>query len=175
MVDIRMSNGIHIQQRNLNHGGRGHLVEKLETLCWALRVWINSISWRTFMIWGTNTNECFRLSISSIVEHEYEVVRYKAADGSIIDGYFSCAGEAEIIDVESSELLEYFLDSTFCLPQRWLLYNWQLYCRTIHMPTGWWAQELFVLWQWQDGESIGSLPYDYIHLQDAGCFCIAIL
>lgn len=33
MVDIRMSNGIHIQQRNLSHDGLKHLVEKLEALC----------------------------------------------------------------------------------------------------------------------------------------------
>lgn len=26
-----------------------------------------------------------------------------------------------------------------------------------------------------DDESIGSLPYDHIHLQDTGCFCLAIL
>lgn len=37
--------------------------------------------------------------ISSIVEHDYELVRYKALDGSIIDGYFPCDGEAGIIDV----------------------------------------------------------------------------
>ncbi len=33
MVDIRMSNGDHIQQRNLNHAGLIQLVEKLEALC----------------------------------------------------------------------------------------------------------------------------------------------
>ena len=33
LVDIRMSNGIHIQQRNLSHAGLQQLVEKLEGLC----------------------------------------------------------------------------------------------------------------------------------------------
>ncbi|KAA5402051.1 hypothetical protein [Bacteroides cellulosilyticus] len=33
MVDIRMSNGVHIQQRNLSPDGLKHLVEKLEALC----------------------------------------------------------------------------------------------------------------------------------------------
>ena len=33
MVDIRMSNGVHIQQRNLSHDGLKHLVENLEGLC----------------------------------------------------------------------------------------------------------------------------------------------
>lgn len=33
MVDIRMSNGVHIQQRNLSHAGLIQLVEKLEALC----------------------------------------------------------------------------------------------------------------------------------------------
>lgn len=30
--------------------------------------------------------------ISSIVEHEYEFIRYKSFDGSILDGYFPCDG-----------------------------------------------------------------------------------
>lgn len=33
LVDIRMSNGVHIQQRNLSHAGLTQLVEKLEVLC----------------------------------------------------------------------------------------------------------------------------------------------
>lgn len=33
MVDIRMTNGIHIQQRNLTYDGLQGLVEKLEVLC----------------------------------------------------------------------------------------------------------------------------------------------
>lgn len=33
LVDIRMSNGVHIQQRNLSHSGLKDLVEKLEALC----------------------------------------------------------------------------------------------------------------------------------------------
>lgn len=33
MVDIRMTNGIHIQQRNLSYDGLKRLVEKLEALC----------------------------------------------------------------------------------------------------------------------------------------------
>lgn len=33
LVDIRMSNGIHIQQRNLSYDGLKRLVEKLEVLC----------------------------------------------------------------------------------------------------------------------------------------------
>lgn len=33
LVDIRMSNGAHIQQRNLSHSGLKELVEKLEALC----------------------------------------------------------------------------------------------------------------------------------------------
>lgn len=33
LVDIRMSNGMHIQQRNLSYDGLKDLVEKLEALC----------------------------------------------------------------------------------------------------------------------------------------------
>lgn len=33
MVDIRMSNGIHIQQQNLSYDGLKRLVENLEALC----------------------------------------------------------------------------------------------------------------------------------------------
>lgn len=33
LLDIRMSNGIHIQQRNLSYDGLKQLVEKLEALC----------------------------------------------------------------------------------------------------------------------------------------------
>lgn len=33
MIDIRMSNGMHIQQRNLNYQSLKRLVEKLEVLC----------------------------------------------------------------------------------------------------------------------------------------------
>lgn len=28
--------------------------------------------------------------ISSIVEHDYELIRYKTLEGTIIDGYFPC-------------------------------------------------------------------------------------
>lgn len=37
--------------------------------------------------------------VSEIVEHEYEVLRYKMKDGKICDGYFPCDGEPEIIDI----------------------------------------------------------------------------
>lgn len=58
--------------------------------------------------------------LSSIVEHEYEVVRYKAVDGSIIDGYFPCVGEAEIIYVvpgthASSSFLAYLAFNKYVL------------------------------------------------------------
>lgn len=33
LLDIRMSNGIHIQQRNLSYAGLKRLVENLEALC----------------------------------------------------------------------------------------------------------------------------------------------
>jgi len=33
MIDLRMSNGMHIQQRNLSYQGLKRLVEKLEGLC----------------------------------------------------------------------------------------------------------------------------------------------
>lgn len=33
LVDIRMTNGIHIRQRNLDYSGLRRLVEKLEVLC----------------------------------------------------------------------------------------------------------------------------------------------
>lgn len=33
LIDIRMSNGLHIQQRNLSYQGLKSLVEKLEVLC----------------------------------------------------------------------------------------------------------------------------------------------
>ena len=35
MVNIRMTNGIHIQQQYLTYDGLKRLVEKLEALCWA--------------------------------------------------------------------------------------------------------------------------------------------
>lgn len=55
--------------------------------------------------------------ISSIVEHKYEVVRCKVVNGSIIAGYFPCAGEAEIINVvprthASSSFLAYLALNT---------------------------------------------------------------
>lgn len=58
--------------------------------------------------------------ISIIVEHEYEVVRYKAFDGSIIGGYFPSAGEAEIIDIvpgthASSSFLAYLAFNKYVL------------------------------------------------------------
>lgn len=34
MVDIKISNGLHVFQRNLNYRGLVSLVEKLEALCW---------------------------------------------------------------------------------------------------------------------------------------------
>ena len=37
--------------------------------------------------------------ISSLVEHDYEVIRYKTLDGKIHEGYFPFMGQPEIIDV----------------------------------------------------------------------------
>ena len=37
--------------------------------------------------------------VSEIVEHEYEVIRYKTSGGEICDGYFPCEGEPEIVDL----------------------------------------------------------------------------
>lgn len=37
--------------------------------------------------------------VSSIIEHDYEVIRYKTVDGTILDGYFPLDGEPEIMDV----------------------------------------------------------------------------
>lgn len=37
--------------------------------------------------------------VSSLVEHDYEVIRYKTADGKIHEGYFPFSGHPEIIDV----------------------------------------------------------------------------
>lgn len=36
---------------------------------------------------------------SKLVEHDYEVIRYKTADGKIHEGYFPFSGQPEIIDV----------------------------------------------------------------------------
>lgn len=33
------------------------------------------------------------------IEHDYEVIRHKTADGTIRDGYFLLDGEPEIMDV----------------------------------------------------------------------------
>lgn len=37
--------------------------------------------------------------VSEIVEHSWEVIRYKTLDGSIYEGYFPCDGHPEIIDM----------------------------------------------------------------------------
>jgi len=37
--------------------------------------------------------------VSSIIEHDYEIIRYKTADGIICDGYFPVDGEPEIMDI----------------------------------------------------------------------------
>ncbi len=37
LVDIRMSNGVYLSQKNLSYEGLKSLVEKLEGLCWILQ------------------------------------------------------------------------------------------------------------------------------------------
>lgn len=37
--------------------------------------------------------------VSKLVEHDYEVIRYKTSDGKIHEGYFPFSGQPEIIDV----------------------------------------------------------------------------
>ncbi|MFP5146428.1 hypothetical protein ACJEEI_07785 [Bacteroides uniformis] len=37
--------------------------------------------------------------ISRLVEHDYEVIRYKTSEGKIHEGYFSFSGQPAIIDV----------------------------------------------------------------------------
>lgn len=37
--------------------------------------------------------------VSKLIEHDYEVIRYKTADGKIHEGYFPFSGQPEIIDV----------------------------------------------------------------------------
>ena len=60
-----MSNGVHIQQRNLSHAGLIQLVEKLEDRLPEDATIIKVL------------HRCSYKQISSIVEHEYEFIRYK--------------------------------------------------------------------------------------------------
>lgn len=66
---------------------------------------------------------CYRYSyeqISRIVEHRYEVIRYKMPDGKLYDGYFPCSNEPEIIDAvpgthASSDFLAHLAFNHFVL------------------------------------------------------------
>lgn len=58
--------------------------------------------------------------VSSIVEHDYELIRYKTFEGTIIDGYFPRAGAPEVIDVvsgthASSSFLAYLVFNKYVL------------------------------------------------------------
>ena len=39
-IDIRISNGLHLSQKNLSYQDLVRMIEKLEGLCWVLPVWI---------------------------------------------------------------------------------------------------------------------------------------
>lgn len=58
--------------------------------------------------------------ISRIVEHDYELIRYKTLEGTIIDGYLPCDGAPEVIDVvpgthASSSFLAYLAFNKYVL------------------------------------------------------------
>lgn len=58
--------------------------------------------------------------VSSIIEHDYEIIRYKTVDGTICDGYFPLDGEPEIMDVvpgthASSTFLAYLAFNKYVL------------------------------------------------------------
>ncbi|WP_291535335.1 transposase [Bacteroides sp.] len=58
--------------------------------------------------------------VSSIIEHDYELIRYKTLEGSIIDGYLPCDGASEVIDVvpgmhASSSFLAYLAFNKYVL------------------------------------------------------------
>lgn len=65
--------------------------------------------------------------VSQIVEHDYEVIRYKTSDGQIHEGYFPFDGSPEIVDVfpgthASSSLLAYLAFNKYVL-------DTPLYCK----------------------------------------------
>lgn len=58
--------------------------------------------------------------VSKLVEHDYEVIRYKTSDGKIHDGYFPFKGQPEIIDVvpgthASASLMAYLAFNKYVL------------------------------------------------------------
>lgn len=77
MVDIRMSNCVYIQQRNLSHAGLIQLVEKLEGRLPEGATVIKVLHRYSYE------------QISSIVEHEYEFIRYKTLASSSFLAYLT--------------------------------------------------------------------------------------
>lgn len=62
----------------------------------------------------------FLEQVSSIIEHDYEIIWYKRVDGTICDGYFPLASEPEIMDVvpgtyASSSFLAYLAFNKYVL------------------------------------------------------------
>ena len=69
MINIRMTNGIRIQQRNLIYQNLKRLTEKLEGLCWMLQEWTDSTICVIFMICAVNMNEYYPSFTSSWTEN----------------------------------------------------------------------------------------------------------
>ena len=68
MIDIRMTNGIRIQQRNLTYRNLRSLIEKLEGLCWMLQEWTDYTICVIFMICAVSMNGYYPSFTSSWTE-----------------------------------------------------------------------------------------------------------
>ena len=65
MIDIRMTNGIRIQQRNLTYRNLRSLIEKLEGLCWMSQEWTDFTICVIFTICAVSMNGYYPSFISS--------------------------------------------------------------------------------------------------------------
>lgn len=76
--------------------------------------------------------------VSKLVEHDYEVIRYKTADGKIHEGYFPFSGQLEIIDVvpgthASASFLAYLAFNKYVLDTPLYREMYRLSCESMRL------------------------------------------
>ena len=65
LVELRMTNGLHISQKNLSYQELKRLIEKLEGLCWVLSVLTASIISVTLRICDASIAGCYPLYVNN--------------------------------------------------------------------------------------------------------------
>lgn len=106
--------------------------------------------------------------VSKLVEHDYEVIRYKTSDGKIHEGYFPFSGQPEIIDIvpgthASSSFLSYLAFNKYVL-------DTPLYREMYRLSDESMRLSRMSLTNWLEKDSIVNCDETWCRVKHEGCY-----